>query len=1193
MENPINKFEIEFEDNHLMNKIQTSWMGTDFTKPIDVKEDFEIFIDGEKIVIDLVEDYEPFSVLILNKNCEFKRILREHEIFPNPEIILNVENKDNVKHNIKFVWKMESENNYALIKEHLSEKYTNYSQAYLFFLKIPTFLQKKSHRESNFVIETDLEPGQSDKLQITMFFSRNFIDSLGFSGIGFLIDQNDKNEAMAAISTNIFGTIETNNHSFPVQSLYSPIYWTDNGKIPNFQTFLEIISQTPIKKLLHTRDIKGEFKEKLQDIGIEFVKIENEMGNEFMDFQIAIDKLFSRKNNNEIVCIVPNNPTLNLNFAAYTGRLRYRLLIYDKKILNILKKIEGIKEILIFGTDEEIPPKLDKKLEKVRKDSIVTRLDFPAEERIIIYQLPFLSQFVIQKLILREYIDPDDSEWELFLKRLNMTKEDVFNRYIHGNEFLHYDQLVLSEVPVNGPQNHILATVNLKEANGWQNAITGANYSKGKNSCCFIIPDYSKSDKRELAYLLKEIDENLEDYWQLVQLSIRIGQILDQNIPLMATTISQYITLFAADASIPFELVFRQGRFGIESIGAKYCMGRIMGDDIYDTTFLATSSLLFSLTPHEISENVLLIGNPTGDLEFSQAETTFLKALLDFYGIGSRFYAGMPVSDELQKRIEDRTKRFGKKLETNFQPIDKPTKSNFLKEIQNATFVHYSGHGGIDNRGPFLVLSDDEFLLEDIPRKLPLNPFIFANACLAGLSVNYEENISLASKFIESGGIGYCGALWRVADLSSLMFGTLLYDFLLFSPIGGVIQQLKNSLSQMYPGDYTFLAFILYGDPTVHFIDPYFKGIEAIYYFENLLNMINTAQEKKAKQYNERTIRAFKIYKNEIEERIKIRPEYEKYYSIMVSNLESRLLYLGGQYEGLKTLDKYSRAFSIGDLGIFGEMGANNIKVADNYMMKAAEAAFDSGLSFQYLQTAYHQKIFGNLLLAITEYSKNIWDKALNYLDTGNSLIQEARDKFNEYIKSDTAGYAPYAIIEKQINIVEHLLNGWTNYIKGIREFNQNKDIAIINACFNLALDNFSAITTMGDTLMADTANSFIRNLLHDYAVCYFDLNNLDGSERVFTLLKSVCERQLTIIDSRLDQIQRELPEEFERIETVQQYVLSLQYISEAFIHRINNTRNPNEDDKRYAIEMVNQAIDMTPNHVLKEKWKIVLKDIS
>jgi hypothetical protein len=485
MENPINKFEIEFDDNHLMDKIQTSWMGTDFTKPIDLKEDFEIFIDGEKIVIDLIEDYMPFSVLILDKNCEFKRILREHEIYPNPELILKVENKDNVKHNIKLIWRVKSTNNYALIKEHLSEKYTDYSQAYLFFLKIPTFLQEKSHRESDFIIETDLEPGQTDKLQITMFFSRNFIDSLGFSGIGFLIDKNDRNDAMAAISTDIFKTIETNNHSFPIQSLYSPIYWTDNGKIPNFPTFLEIIRQTPIKKFLHTREIKGEYKEKLQEIGIEFVKIENEMRNEFFDFQIAIDKLFRRKKNNEIICVVPDNLILNLNLASYTGRLGYRLLIYDKKIVNILKRIDGIKEILIFGTDEEIPPKFDKKLEKIKQDSIITRLDFPAEERIIIYQLPFLSQFVIQKLILREYIDPDDSEWELFLRRLNMTKEEVFNKYIYGNQFLNYEDLVLSEVAVNGPQNHILATVNLKE-NEFQNAITGANYARGKNSCCVL-----------------------------------------------------------------------------------------------------------------------------------------------------------------------------------------------------------------------------------------------------------------------------------------------------------------------------------------------------------------------------------------------------------------------------------------------------------------------------------------------------------------------------------------------------------------------------------------------------------------------------------------------------------------------------------------------------------------------------------
>ncbi|MBD3228507.1 MAG: hypothetical protein GF329_09990, partial [Candidatus Lokiarchaeota archaeon] len=133
MENQINKYEILFDDNHLIDKIETSWMGTDFTPAVDVKESFKIIIDDEIIDIDIVEDYEPFSILVLNKNCEIKRSLRENFVFPNPEIVLKIENKDTKKHKIKLSWKIKSQNNYALIKEILSDDYVYNKMAYLFF----------------------------------------------------------------------------------------------------------------------------------------------------------------------------------------------------------------------------------------------------------------------------------------------------------------------------------------------------------------------------------------------------------------------------------------------------------------------------------------------------------------------------------------------------------------------------------------------------------------------------------------------------------------------------------------------------------------------------------------------------------------------------------------------------------------------------------------------------------------------------------------------------------------------------------------------------------------------------------------------------------------------------------------------------------------------------------------------------
>ncbi|MHA1270799.1 MAG: CHAT domain-containing protein [Candidatus Helarchaeota archaeon] len=1189
----INRYEVGFDDNNLINKVQTTWMETDFTPPIELQENFEIYVDGEKAEINLLEDFEEFSLLIINKNCEFKRYVREHQVFPSPEIILKVENKDQIEHSIKLIWKIKSKNNYSLIHEEVSDEFTYYKQNYLFFLKIPEFYKNEKLNEINFVIETDLKPGKDDELHITMFFSRNFLDSLGFSGVGFFIEENDIESAIAAISTNIFGSLKTNNFSFPIRSIYSPIFWMNKGEIPNFEGVLEIIKKSPIKRIIHSSDIKEKFKKQFEDIGITFTRLENKFDNKNLDYQNAIDTLFDRTPNFNTILIVPENYMLNMNLASYIGRLGLNFIIYDKNTLNLLKKIDPSSEIILIGTENEISPKFKNKLQNIFKNTIITWIDIPFNERYFTYQIYFLSNYVINKLILRELIDPDDSEWELFLSKLGMNADEVIQKYIRNKDVLDYEQLVLSEVQVNGPQNLILSTFNENDPKGWQNSAIGANFAKSKNALCFIVQDYSKQDKRELAFLLKQIDENLDDYQKLTELSIRIGTILNKNIPLMATSITEFITLFPSDASIPFELIFKQGRFGIESIGTKYCIGRLIGDDIYDTSILTTSSLIFSLVPHSIKKNILLVGNPIGDLDFSQAETAFLKVLLKFYGIESRYYAGAPVSNNLRNEIINRSRHFGHELDIkNIAPIDKPTKDIFLKEIRNANIIHYSGHGGLDNGTPYLVLSDDIFSISDIPKNLTNNPFIFANACLAGLSVNYSKNISLASKFIESGAIGYIGALWRVSDESSLMLGTLFYDFLIFLPIGSVLRQLKLSLFNIIPDDYTPLSFILYGDPTIHWVDPFYKSIEAFFFFKNLTDAVNTNQEHKAKNYSERTIYAFNIFKKELETRIRKKPENERIYTMMLKNLESQLAFLNGQYETLKILVEYSQVFSTGDIEKFGILGEKNIKISDTYTMKASELAWNPDSKFQYSVIGLYQKTFGNLLIAISKYAKKEYDKTLEFLQIGFNLTQELEDQYNKKLHSKYMGFVPFLFIEKQLNVLKYLLTGWEAFVTGIKLFSENKDSQILQKHFNLAFSNFSNVISLGDLTMNDVADNFLKFLFYDYGTLYFDVD-IDSAENLFNKLKLRCEQQLQLIASRLDEIQRELPEEFSKIELLQQYIITLQYISEGFLHWINYKKDSdNKDEKKYAIEMFTQAIDLTPNNRLKKQCNEFLKKL-
>ncbi|MBD3228289.1 MAG: CHAT domain-containing protein [Candidatus Lokiarchaeota archaeon] len=1174
---------INFNDNELIDQISTKWMNTDFISPIDVIEEFELIIDDKSI--SLKDFSNKGNILIVNQNnFVISRSIKEHDVFPYPEILLKIINNDNKRHEVKFNWRLKSKTSYALVNERLSELYTDYKQEYLFFILIPSFLTRKETSLSVHSIEGLLEPGESDEIHVSMFFLRNFIETLGFSGLGFLIDKNDEIEAIAALGTNIFGKLETNNFSFPIHSLFSPIFWMENGKIPNLDSFIKTIEKSPIKKLLTFQELSKTLESKINQLGVDIIKIEPEYNCKTIDIQVTIDKLLHRKPFYDELALMPDDIITNLSLAPIFARFGAKMMVYEpKRSVKNIKKINP-SNIIIIGDSNEIPTKVEKKL----KDRVVIRNNHPYKERIVIYQMIFLTKYVVNNLILREKIDPEDQEWEWFLEKLNLTPNQVMEKYVNQYTPLDYNELHTAETAINGPQMIILSTAT---ADGWQNAAIGANYAKSRNTVSYILEGFTENEKREISYLLKDIDNNLLNYQNLIEDSKKLGMIIGNKVPNIALAFSENIILFLKDASIPFELMFFEGRFGLESISTRHNIGRIVGDDIFDTAVLATNSILYSSVAHP-NPNILLIGNPTQDLEFSSIETASIAALLNYFQLPYTFLSGSEISTETINNLKTILVPKGFEVnENSLKDLEKPTKVKFIKNLKNSNIVHFSGHGGIDKDGPFLVLNDGLFRIHDIPRNLERNPLIFANACLAGLSINYSGNVSIASKFIESGAIGYIGALWRVSDVVSSLLGSIYYEYLNYVPIGSVLKLMKELCFSIVPDDYTPLAFILSGDPCIHIFDPFYKSIEAFHYLRYLNDTINSGLIKKASECYSRTIRAFDIFNKELKERKRIKPEYSTLYNQKLLNFEAVITNLSANLEISRINQKSYEIELKGDWNVYKEIGDIMLNAAKK-VKDASNIALEKGTRINYRMNSDYFKQMGLIFNAIAEYFSENYDLSLEILKKAAKIWDKSGKKLDKTWEEFEDGFIPIDRVDNQREALACFIVGWNSFIEGMKELSGLVRIDIIIEKADKAIQEFEKVLDIGDVILRGVAISFLIYILHNYSIVLVNSRYFDKAEIILTYLRDLTNNQINLLKQIIDSDNPLIMQQIDVYKGLVRHHNALKTFANGLKHLNNFYRQKLKDDKDKALELINKAINTTENEYFKNKWQDISKNI-
>ena len=94
------------------------------------------------------------------------------------------------------------------------------------------------------------------------------------------------------------------------------------------------------------------------------------------------------------------------------------------------------------------------------------------------------------------------------------------------------------------------------------------------------------------------------------------------------------------------------------------------------------------------------------------------------------------------------------------------------------------------------------------------SPTVFVNACRsAGLAATYNRLDGWASKFLEAGAAAFIGSLWAVSDKTAREFAAELYSQLMGGSSLGEAVMLARQAAASQPGDPTWLAYTVYGDP--------------------------------------------------------------------------------------------------------------------------------------------------------------------------------------------------------------------------------------------------------------------------------------------------------------------------------------------------------------------------------------------
>jgi hypothetical protein len=153
-----------------------------------------------------------------------------------------------------------------------------------------------------------------------------------------------------------------------------------------------------------------------------------------------------------------------------------------------------------------------------------------------------------------------------------------------------------------------------------------------------------------------------------------------------------------------------------------------------------------------------------------------------------------------------------------------------LIESGDFGLLHFACHNGFDTRrGSSITMASGSFtptLMTTAAIDQVLGrtgPTIFMNACRsAGFSATYNRLDGWASKFLEAGAAAFIGSLWAVRDRTAREFAQEFYRQLHSGcPLGEAVMRARRAAAADQPGDPTWLAYTVYGNPNAMISGPH------------------------------------------------------------------------------------------------------------------------------------------------------------------------------------------------------------------------------------------------------------------------------------------------------------------------------------------------------------------------------------
>ncbi|UCH88343.1 MAG: CHAT domain-containing protein, partial [Thermoplasmata archaeon] len=196
----------------------------------------------------------------------------------------------------------------------------------------------------------------------------------------------------------------------------------------------------------------------------------------------------------------------------------------------------------------------------------------------------------------------------------------------------------------------------------------------------------------------------------------------------------------------------------------------------------------------------LFIANPTGDLKGAEEEVDYIISKLD------------------------------PQIEVDVLKGRQASNASILSAFRSGRYdiIHYAGHAEFNKEHPdesaLISANERKIYAQEIKRILGGKPFVFLNACESGMEKMCEDGESytgsdtegLASSFVLGGSLGFMGASWPMPDISAGILASEFYKHVLKGePVGVALHNARLHLKNNRPNDINWMAFTLYGDPTI------------------------------------------------------------------------------------------------------------------------------------------------------------------------------------------------------------------------------------------------------------------------------------------------------------------------------------------------------------------------------------------